>query len=169
MDLTRRIGAAMFSDTHIKQATAILNSYRHKGLKLATAESCTGGLISALLTEISGSSDVFDCGFVTYSNESKIQFLGVDQKLIEQHGAVSEQVASAMAQGAITRTGADVSVAVTGIAGPTGGTKDKPVGLVYIAVAKKNKITCEKNIFSGNREDVRLQSVGKALEMLSDI
>jgi nicotinamide-nucleotide amidase len=156
-------------DDNYKKATALLNSYRTKGLKLATAESCTGGLISALLTEISGSSDVFDCGFVTYSNESKIKLLGVEEKLIEQHGAVSEQVASAMAQGAINKTGADVAVAVTGIAGPTGGTKEKPVGLVFIAVATKNKITCEKNIFSGNRNDVRLQSVSKALDMLSDI
>lgn len=159
----------MFTNLHIEEATALLNSYRRKGLKLATAESCTGGLISALLTEISGSSDVFDSGFVTYSNKSKNKFLGVDEKLIEQYGAVSEQVASAMAEGAIARTGADVAVAVTGIAGPTGGTKDKPVGLVFIAVATKDKITHEKNIFSGNRNDVRLQSVSKALEMLSDI
>jgi len=159
----------MFPDSQINQATALLNAYKSRGLKLVTAESCTGGLISALLTEISGSSDVFECGFVTYSNESKIKLLGVDEKLIEQHGAVSEQVASAMAQGAIAKTGADVAVAVTGIAGPSGGTTEKPVGLVYIAVATKNKITCVKNIFSGSRDDVRLQSVGKALEMLSDI
>lgn len=159
----------MFPDSQINQATALLNAYKSRGLKLVTAESCTGGLISALLTEISGSSDVFECGFVTYSNESKIKLLRVDEKLIEQHGAVSEQVASAMAQGAIAKTGADVAVAVTGIAGPSGGTTEKPVGLVYIAVATKNKITCVKNIFSGSRDDVRLQSVGKALEMLSDI
>ncbi|MEK6745659.1 MAG: CinA family protein [Pseudomonadota bacterium] len=159
----------MFPDSQINQATALLNAYKSRGLKLVTAESCTGGLISALLTEISGSSDVFECGFVTYSNESKIKLLEVDEKLIEQHGAVSEQVASAMAQGAIAKTGADVAVAVTGIAGPSGGTTEKPVGLVYIAVATKNKITCVKNIFSGSRDDVRLQSVGKALEMLSDI
>ena len=159
----------MFSDSFINQATALLETYRTRGLKLATAESCTGGLISALLTEISGSSDVFDCGFVTYSNESKIKFLGVDKKLIEQHGAVSEQVASAMAVGAIAKTKADVAVAVTGIAGPTGGTPDKPVGLVFIAVATKNKITCVKNIFSGSRDNIRMQSVSKALEMLSDI
>lgn len=159
----------MFSDSQINQATVLLDKYKSRGLKLVTAESCTGGLISALLTEISGSSDVFECGFVTYSNESKIKLLGVDEKLIEQHGAVSEQVASAMAQEAIAKTSADVAVAVTGIAGPSGGTIEKPVGLVYIAVAIKTEITCEKNIFSGSRDDVRLQSVGKALEMLSDI
>lgn len=154
---------------NINQATKLLENYRAKGLKLVTAESCTGGLISALLTEISGSSDVFHCGFVTYSNESKINLLGVDKKLIEQHGAVSEQVARAMAEGAIRKTGADVSVAVTGIAGPTGGTKEKPVGLVFIAVATKSQTTHEKNIFSGNRGEIREQSVGKSLEMLSYI
>lgn len=156
----------MFSDTHINQAAALLDAYRSKGLKIATAESCTGGLISALLTEISGSSDVFECGFVTYSNKSKIDLLNVDATLIEQYGAVSEEVSRAMAQGAITKTGADIAVSITGIAGPSGGTKDKPVGLVYIAVATKNNIICEKNIFSGNREDIRLQSLAKALEML---
>lgn len=157
----------MFLDYHISQASGLLESYRQKGLKLATAESCTGGLISALLTEIAGSSDVFECGFVTYSNESKIKLLGVDKKLIEQHGAVSEEVARAMAVGAIAKTGADVAVSVTGIAGPTGGTSDKPVGLVYIAVATKDKISCAKNIFTGNREHIRSQSVSKALEMLN--
>lgn len=159
----------MFPDILINKAVTLLDKYKNRGLKLVTAESCTGGLISALLTEISGSSDVFECGFVTYSNESKIKLLGVDEKLISEHGAVSEQVASAMAQEAIAKTGTDVAVAVTGIAGPSGGTIEKPVGLVYIAVATKNKITCVKNIFSGSRDDVRLQSVGKALEMLSDI
>lgn len=158
----------MFSDTHINQATALLKSYKSKGLKLATAESCTGGLISALLTEISGSSDVFECGFVTYSNKSKINLLGVDATLIEQYGAVSEEVSRAMAQGAITKTGVDIAVSVTGVAGPSGGTAEKPVGLVYIAVATKNNIICEKNIFSGNRENIRLQSVAKTLEMLSN-
>jgi nicotinamide-nucleotide amidase len=157
----------MFSNTHINQATALLDAYRSKGLKLVTAESCTGGLISALLTEISGSSDVFECGFVTYSNESKINLLGIDAVLIERHGAVSEQIACAMANGAIAKTGADVAVSVTGIAGPTGGTEEKPVGLVYIAVATKNNVLCTKNIFTGDRNNIRLSSVSKALEMLS--
>ena len=156
----------MFPDSHINQANRLLESYRQKGLKLAAAESCTGGLISALLTEIAGSSDVFECGFVTYSNESKIKLLGVDKKLIEQHGAVSDEVARAMAVGAIAKSGADVAVSVTGIAGPSGGTADKPVGLVYIAVATKDKVICAKNIFTGTRSDIRSQSVSKALEML---
>jgi nicotinamide-nucleotide amidase len=159
----------MFTDIHYKQASTLLEAYKNKGLKLATAESCTGGMISALLTEISGSSAVFECGFVTYSNQSKIDLLGIDAALIEKHGAVSEQVARAMAAGAIAKSGADAAVSVTGIAGPTGGTLEKPVGLVYIATATKNNITCEKNIFSGDRQDIRLQSVAYALEMLEKI
>ena len=159
----------MFPEIYIQQAEKLLDTYRSRGVKLATAESCTGGLIAALLTEISGSSDVFECGFVTYSNASKIKLLGVDAQLIEQYGAVSEQVACAMAQGVIAKTGVDVAVAVTGIAGPSGGTQQKPVGLVYIAVASKNNVTCEQNIFTGNREQVRLSSVEKALGMLLDI
>ncbi len=156
----------MFSEALINQTTKLLEIYRNKNLKLATAESCTGGLIAALLTEIYGSSDVFECGFVTYSNASKIKLLGVDAQLIEQHGAVSEQVASAMAQGIIAKTGVDVAIAVTGIAGPSGGTPQKPVGLVYIAVTTRNNVICEQNIFTGNREQVRLSSVEKALAML---
>ncbi len=157
----------MFSNTHINKATTLLDAYRRKGLKLATAESCTGGLISSLLTEISGSSDVFECGFVTYSNESKIKLLGIDATLIENHGAVSEEVAIAMAKGALAKTGADVAVSVTGIAGPTGGTEEKPVGLVYIAVATRDNVFCTKNIFTGDRNNIRESSVTKALEMLS--
>lgn len=156
----------MFTEQQITQASKLLENCKKNCMKLVTAESCTGGLISALLTEISGSSDVFECGFVTYSNQSKINMLGVATKLIEQHGAVSEQVARAMAQGAINKTGADIAVAVTGIAGPGGGTKEKPVGLVHIAVATKSKTIHEKNIFSGSRNEVRLQSVSKALEMM---
>lgn len=159
----------MFTDIHYKQAFTLLEACKNKGLKLATAESCTGGMISALLTEISGSSAVFECGFVTYSNQSKIKLLGVDPTLIEKHGAVSKQVAHAMAAGAIAKSGADAAVSVTGIAGPTGGTAEKPVGLVFIAAATKNNITCEKNIFSGDRQDIRLQSVAYALEMLEKI
>lgn len=159
----------MFDNSHYQQAIELLEKCRSKGVKLVTAESCTGGLISALFTEISGSSDVFECGFITYSNSSKIKFLGVDSALIEQHGAVSEQVASAMARGAIKKTNADIAVAVTGIAGPSGGTKEKPVGLVYIAVANKNSVICQKNIFDGNRSEIRLKSVTKALDMLSSL
>ncbi|MEQ1788917.1 MAG: CinA family protein [Rickettsiales bacterium] len=156
----------MFSKTNIKQATALLASYKSKGLKLAAAESCTGGLITALLTETPGSSRVFECGFVTYSNQSKIDLLGVSAELIEQYGSVSDEVARAMAQGVIAKTGLDIAVSVTGIAGPSGGSAEKPVGLVYIAVASKSKIISEKNIFSGDRQSIRLSSVAHALNML---
>lgn len=159
----------MYPDINYSQANALLNNYKNKGLKLTTAESCTGGMIAALLTEIAGASDVFECGFVTYSNQSKINLLGVDAALIEEYGAVSEEVAKAMAQGAIKKTGADIAVAVTGIAGPGGGTVQKPVGLVYIAVATKSKTTCEENIFTGDRHNIRLSSVTYALKMLQEI
>lgn len=156
----------MLANSHIQQATSLLESFKIQGLKLATAESCTGGMIAALLTEIAGSSAVFECGFVTYSNESKINLLGVDAAIIEKYGAVSEEVACAMAQGALAKSGADVAVSVTGIAGPSGGTETKPVGLVYIAVANKTGIICEKNIFSGSRQAIRTNSVTQALNLL---
>ncbi len=117
----------------IDLASQVLSSCRMRGLKLAAAESCTGGLIAAYLTEVAGSSDVFDRGFVTYSNQAKTDMLGVKQALLEMHGAVSKPVAVAMAEGALKR--AEAVVAVTGIAGPSGGTPEKPVGLVHIAAA----------------------------------
>lgn len=138
-----------------------------RGFRIATAESCTGGLIAATLTDIAGSSAVFERGFVTYSNPSKTQLLEVSEALITTHGAVSEPVASAMAYGAITHSEADLAVAVTGIAGPGGGSAAKPVGLVFIAVAARaGKPVCEEHIFPGTRENVRLAAVEKALSML---
>ena len=122
----------------IENATRLLNEMRAQGMTLATAESCTGGLISACLTEVPGSSDVFERGFVTYSNAAKAEMLGVPEELIEAHGAVSQEVAAAMAQGALAHSPADLVVAVTGIAGPGGGSEDKPVGLVFIAAARRN-------------------------------
>jgi nicotinamide-nucleotide amidase len=109
------------------------------GLKLATAESCTGGMIAAAITDIAGSSAVFDRGFVTYSNEAKIEMLGVDAELFVRFGAVSEQVATAMAKGALSRSNADIAIAITGVAGPSGGSVEKPVGLVQFALATKDK------------------------------
>jgi nicotinamide-nucleotide amidase len=159
----------MFTEAHYKQASELLEILKGRRLKLATAESCTGGMLSALLTEISGSSAVFECGFITYSNESKIKMLGVDAELIEKHGAVSADVASAMARRAIAKTGADIAVSITGIAGPTGGTKEKPVGLVYIAATHKDELECIENLFTGTRQQVRAASVSKALEMLKKI
>ena len=159
----------MFTENNIKTATELLVVLKNRGVKLATAESCTGGLIAALFTEISGSSAVFECGFVTYSNKSKTNLLGVDSKLITEYGAVSEEAAKAMAQGAIGRANADIAVAVTGIAGPTGGSAEKPVGTVYIAVGGMAGTICEKNIFSGNRQQIRASAVAYALNMLQKI
>ena len=148
-------------------AEAVLAACRDAGLKLATAESCTGGLISGCLTAVAGSSDVVDRGFVTYTNEAKSQLLGVELAMFDLHGAVSEEVARAMAEGAINNSDAQISIAVTGIAGPSGGSSEKPVGLVHIAAAKDGAETLhERHIFSGDREDVRTNTVSAALEMV---
>lgn len=140
---------------------------REKKLVLATAESCTGGMISAAFTDLSGSSDIFDRGFVTYSNQAKMGMLGVAPTTLESYGAVSEQTAREMCQGALKNSLANVTISVTGIAGPTGGTPDKPVGLVYIGVANQTETRVFKHIFMGNRSDVRQQTVGAALQHLS--
>jgi nicotinamide-nucleotide amidase len=151
------------------KARELLAAARAHSLKLATAESCTGGLISAALTEIAGSSDVFERGFVTYSNEAKIEMLGVPMELFPIPGAVSEEVAKAMAVGALRHSNADLAVAVTGIAGPNGGSKDKPVGLVHLAVARRDgAIWHERHIFSGDRSKVRAATLKQALEMLME-
>lgn len=135
---------------------------------IATAESCTGGLISGALTAISGSSAVVDRGFTTYSNEAKAEMLGVPMALIVEHGAVSELVARAMVDGALTQSRANVAVAVTGIAGPGGGSREKPVGLVYIAVQRRYiDAIVTKEVFAGlTRDQVREETVLKALKML---
>src|SRR5262249_45856777 len=129
--------------------------YRQRGWMIATAESCTGGLIAATLTEIAGSSDVVDRGFVTYSNEAKSDLLGVPATLIAEHGAVSAEVASAMAAGALNRSRAAIAVAVTGIAGPGGGSPEKPVGLVYIGLARRDQPepSVERHVFDGRRHE----------------
>lgn len=128
----------MLNVTILEDAARVLEELRTAGLRLASAESCTGGLIAAALTEIAGSSCVFERGFVTYSNEAKIELLGVEGALIEERGAVSAEVARAMALGGLEHSRADICVAVTGIAGPGGGSAEKPVGLVYLAAAKRN-------------------------------
>jgi len=157
----------MFFNSTIKSsATKILELLRTKNLKLTCAESCTGGLLSALFTSISGSSDVFERGFVTYSNQSKIEMLGVKEKTLKDFGAVSEEVAKEMALGALKNSKADIAVAITGIAGPKSDDTEKPVGLVYIAVATKEKIQVRKFNFSGDRDEVRLASVLEALNFL---
>lgn len=136
---------------------------------LCTAESCTGGLIAATCTELSGSSAWFDCGFVTYSNAAKTQMLDVSASLIAQHGAVSEAVAKAMAAGAARQSGCQVSVAVTGIAGPTGGSLEKPVGTVWIAWHVRGRQTeAAHHVFSGDRQQVRNSTVRHALQGVLD-
>ncbi|HEX4160752.1 MAG TPA: CinA family protein [Rhizomicrobium sp.] len=137
-------------------------------LRIATAESCTGGLIGALLTEIPGSSDVFERGFITYSNAAKTGMLGVPNELIGEWGAVSEPIARRMAEGALEHSSAQIAVAVTGIAGPGGGTAEKPVGLVHIAAARKGAGTLhEKHLFGDiGRSPIRMATVEAALKLL---
>ena len=137
-----------------------------RGWMLATAESCTGGMIAAACTDLSGSSNWFERGFVTYSNEAKSELLGVDPGLIAQHGAVSEVVARAMAFGAVRHAHAQVGVAVTGVAGPTGGTPQKPVGTVWFGFQVDGQLTSETRRFEGDRAAVRIATVQHALQRL---
>ena len=139
-----------------------------RGVTLATAESCTGGLAAARITAVSGSSAVFLGGIVSYANTAKRALLGVPQPVLEQDGAVSEACAAAMAEGARQRLKADLAVAVTGIAGPTGGTPEKPVGLVCFGLAAADGVRTEHRIFTGDREAVRLQATEHALALLLD-
>lgn len=136
---------------------------------LTTAESCSGGLIAAACTDLSGSSNWFERGFVTYSNAAKTELLGVPATLIAQHGAVSEPVARAMAEGALRHSAAQVAVAVTGVAGPTGGTPDKPVGLVWFGFALPGRVLSEQMHFAGDRAAVRVATVHHALSRLVEL
>jgi nicotinamide-nucleotide amidase len=146
---------------------ALLQRYRERGWKIATAESCTGGLIAGTLTAIAGSSDVYDRGWVTYSNEAKREQLGVPAMVLDARGAVSGEVAEAMAKGALHRSQAHVAVSVTGIAGPGGGSAEKPVGLVYIGLARKDGWSqVERCLFDGDRDSIRSQTVARALTHL---
>jgi nicotinamide-nucleotide amidase len=148
-------------------AADVLDRLRARRMMAATAESCTGGLIVAALTAIAGSSDVVDRGFVTYSNAAKTEMLGVDLALIGLHGAVSAPVAAAMAEGALQRSQASLTVAVTGVAGPGGGTPDKPVGTVWFGLASRGgAVLTEVKVFLGSRDDVRMATVLHALHML---
>lgn len=150
-------------------AAQLLDLYRTKHLRIVTAESCTGGMIAAAITDVAGSSDVFERGFVTYSNEAKTEQVGVPADLIAHHGAVSVHVAREMAVGALKHSRADVAVAVTGIAGPGGGSEAKPVGLVYLAVARRGSDPAiERHQFHGDRAAIRQATVERALEMLTE-
>ncbi|MBS8259443.1 CinA family protein [Roseibium polysiphoniae] len=154
----------------LPKAESIVADARRKGLIIATAESCTGGLIAGLLTEVPGSSAVIDRGFVTYSNEAKQEMLGVPFETLEAVGAVSRETAIAMAEGALKNSHADMAVSVTGIAGPGGGSSQKPVGTVHLALAAKNQKTEHLAAQFGDlgRDEVRLQAVVKALELISN-
>ena len=153
-------------------AAEIVTSLKQSGMRICCAESCTGGMIAAAITDIAGSSAVFSRGFVTYSNQAKINMLGVKPETLNLHGAVSGQTVSEMASGAITASEdeADFAVAVSGIAGPDGGTVEKPVGLVYICVLKKGEVgQVTRYVFDGDRQSVRTQTVENALKTIGDL
>lgn len=152
-------------------AKRLLGLCRARGLRIATAESCTGGLVAAALTEIAGSSDVVECGFVVYSNAAKSAMLSVPQATLERHGAVSAETASAMAAGALSNSAADIAVAITGIAGPGGGTRQKPVGLVHFAAASRNGRRLQRRVLFGKigRRRVRERSVAQAIALLDEL
>jgi len=156
-----------FSPALLDRTATLLKRYEAAGLRIATAESCTGGLVAALLTEIAGSSAVVERGFVTYSNEAKTEMLDVPADLIAEHGAVSAPVARAMAEGALRRSRANVAVAITGIAGPGGATPSKPVGLVHLALARQGDTTSlERRYGDLGRSTVRVKAVEDALNLL---
>lgn len=156
--------------TAYELAEEVLRLARGAGLMIATAESCTGGLVSAALTEVPGSSEAMDRGFVTYSNAAKTALLDVPADLIARHGAVSEEVARAMAEGALQAAGSGLSVSVTGVAGPGGGTDAKPVGLVHFAAARRGRPTIARQRRFGDlgRAEIRRRSVLVALELLAE-
>jgi nicotinamide-nucleotide amidase len=160
----------MFEERLVTQAASLLELCRGRKLRIATAESCTGGLVSALLTEIPGSSDVLERGFVTYSNAAKTDVIGVPPDLIAAHGAVSEAVARAMAQGTLARSAADIALAVTGVAGPGGGTAAKPVGMVCFGIVRRGREPSAVTERFGDlgRSNVRLRAVATGLVLLRD-
>jgi nicotinamide-nucleotide amidase len=157
----------MITTSLLADAESLLNACRARGMRLATAESCTGGLIIATLTAIAASSDVVDRGFVTYSNEAKHEVLGVPIELIVRVGAISDEVAQAMAEGALSRSRADLAVSVTGVAGPGGGSADKPVGLICFGLARRGRpVTGDRQIFPGDRTAIRAAAVAHAFVMI---
>ena len=152
------------------RAAGVLAHLRTRGLTLATVESCTGGLVAGALTAVPGSSDVVERGFVTYSNAAKSELVGVPAELIARHGAVSEPVARAMAEGGLAHSRADVAVAITGVAGPGGGSAEKPVGLVFIGAARRDGSTeVQRHLFPGDRAAVRAATVEAALRLASEM
>jgi PncC family amidohydrolase len=152
--------------TNSELLNKVSDELKKQHLKLATAESCTGGLLAHLLTNISGSSEYFDRGVISYSNRSKVELLGVPEKILTKYGAVSAQTAHAMAEGVRSHADVDIGVSTTGIAGPTGGTKDKPVGLVYIGIARCDDVVVKQFLFSGDRLHNKEKACDAALSLL---
>lgn len=166
-ELKRRFGSFVYAvDERVTLAGALIDLLKEKNLTITTAESCTGGLLSGELVSVSGASNVFKEGFVTYANEAKHKYLGVKDATLEQFGAVSEETAFEMAEGAAAHTGADTAIAITGIAGPDGGTEEKPVGLVYIGIHVKGKTKVVKYLIKGNRQKVRDYAVVNGMNLL---
>jgi nicotinamide-nucleotide amidase len=151
------------------EAEQLIEALRSKGLRMSAAESCTGGMIGCMMTSVPGSSDVFLGTAVTYSNDAKERILGVKHQTLMDHGAVSMETASEMAKGSVEVYESDVAVAVTGIAGPGGSTPEKPVGLVYIAVADGPRTVVTKNLFQGDRQSIRHQTAIEALKLLNEL
>ena len=157
----------MIPDALLGEAASLLEACRARGIRLATAEGCTGGLIASLLTAIPGSSDVVERGFVAYSNAAKTELLGVPAEMIAAEGAVSGPVTERMAEGALQRSHADITIALTGIAGPGGGSAEKPVGLVWFGLAARDQpVFSERQVFSGDRTAIRLAAVARALTLI---
>lgn len=158
----------MFTASQLASAERILSEARKRGLRIVSAESCTGGLVAACLTSIAGSSDVFERGFVTYSNEAKTELLGVRCDLIGGYGAVSVEVAEAMAKGALKHSAADIAISITGIAGPGGGSAQKPVGTICFGIATPGHVQTERKVFTDNgRTSIRTDALEEALSLLA--
>lgn len=162
---------SIFPADVLERAAAILELCRARGLTLATAESCTGGLIAACFTEVAGASDVFERGFVTYSNRAKVELLGVAPQTLVRFGAVSKETALEMAVGALTGAKTDLAIAVTGVAGPGGGSAEKPVGLIHVAVVAANSRPAHKECRFGDidRAEIRIRTLRQALRMTMDV
>lgn len=164
--IEKRLGNLLYSSNGESMEEVVINLLREKGIMLSTAESCTGGMLASRLINVPGASEIFERGFITYSNNAKIEELGVSSNTIETYGAVSEQTAVEMVKGLVARTGTRAGIAVTGIAGPDGGTAEKPVGLVYIAISLDGHVECRKFNLAGGRQRVRNVSCLNALNML---
>ncbi len=168
-EIEARLGGHVYAYDDEPLEAALVRMLREAGLTLATAESCTGGLLAKRITDVPGSSDVFLGGVVAYSNEAKVNLVGVPEKMVRDHGAVSREVAEALAVGARARFGAHVGVGITGIAGPGGGTPEKPVGLVWMAIATDAGVRSESTVYIGIRQDIRTKATQTALTKLRDL